>query len=49
MAIQEKTGKVVGVGNTPKEAYVKSQKNGIKEPVITKIPKDYASYVLCQI
>jgi hypothetical protein len=49
VALKEKTGEVVGSGKTPKEAFEKSQKNGIKEPVITKIPNNYATYILNQI
>ncbi|MCJ7739875.1 DUF5678 domain-containing protein [Candidatus Microgenomates bacterium] len=49
VAIKESTGEVVGNGKSPKEAYQKSQEKGVKEPVITKIPKDYATYILTQI
>lgn len=49
VALEEKTQQVVGVGKTPKEAFIKSQKKGVKEPIITKIPRDYASYVLFEI
>lgn len=47
VALESKSGKVVGVGKTAKLAYAISQKKGIKEPVLTKIPKNYgAAYIL---
>jgi hypothetical protein len=49
VAMKGKSGDVVGVGKTPKEAFDKSQKRGVKDPLITKIPRDYASYILAQI
>ena len=49
VALKNQEGDVVGVGTTPKEAFKKSQAKGVKEPIITKIPKDYGSYVLAQV
>jgi len=49
VAIQEKTGKVISVGISPKEVFEQSQKKGVKDPLVTKIPKEYGSYVLSQI
>jgi len=49
VALQEKTGKLISVGRTPTEVFVQSQKKGIKNPLVTKIPKEYGSYVLSQI
>jgi hypothetical protein len=47
VALESKSGKIVGVGNTAKSAFEKSQKSGIKEPILTRIPKNYgAAYVL---
>lgn len=47
VALESKSGKVVGVGKTAKVAYEKSQKRGVKEPVLTRIPKNYgAAYIL---
>lgn len=47
VALELKSGKVVGVGKTAVVAYAQSQKNGVKEPVLTRIPKNYgATYIL---
>lgn len=47
VALEPKSEKVVGVGKTAKLAYEKSQKHGVKEPVLTRIPKNYgATYIL---
>lgn len=47
VALESKSGKVVGVGKTAIVAYEQSQKKGIKEPVLTRIPKNYgATYIL---
>ncbi len=47
VALESKSGKVVGVGKTAVVAYAQSQKKGIKEPVLTRIPKNYgATYIL---
>ncbi len=49
VALNEKTGQVVGVGKTPKTAYEQSQKKGISVPLITKVPKEYGSYILTTV
>ncbi len=46
VALDEKTGKVVGAGKTPKIAYDQSQQKGVKVPLVTKIPKEYGTYIL---
>lgn len=46
VALESKSGKVVGSGKTAKVAYEESQKSGVKEPVLTKIPKHYGFYIL---
>lgn len=47
VALESKSGKIVGVGKTAKLAYEKSQKSGVKEPVLTRIPKNYGgAYIL---
>lgn len=47
VALEPKSEKVVGVGKTAKMAYEESQKKGIKDPVLTRIPKHYgAAYIL---
>lgn len=48
VALDEKTGKVVGAGKTPKIAYEQSQQKGVKVPLITKIPKEYGTYILTE-
>lgn len=47
VALESKSGRVVAAGKTAKIAYEQSQKKGIKEPVLTRIPKNYgATYIL---
>lgn len=47
VALESNSGNVVGVGKTAKVAFEESQKKGVKEPILTKIPKNYGtSYVL---
>jgi len=47
VALESKSGKVVGVGKTAIGAYEQSQKKGVKEPVLTRVPKNYgATYIL---
>jgi len=47
VALESKSGKVVAAGKTAKIAYEQSQKKGVKEPVLTRIPKNYGSaYIL---
>lgn len=50
VALEPKSEKIVGVGKTAKIAYEQSQKKGVKEPVLTRIPKNYgATYILIAI
>lgn len=47
VALEAKSGRVVAAGKTAKIAYEQSQKKGVKEPVLTRIPKNYGSaYIL---
>ena len=47
VALESKSGKIVGAGKTAKVAYEQSKKRGVKEPVLTRIPKNYgAAYIL---
>jgi len=46
VALDAKSGKVMGAGTTPKIAYNQSQRKGVKDPVLTRIPKEYGFYVL---
>ncbi len=49
VALEPKSEKVVGVGKTAKIAYERSQKRGVKEPILTRIPKNYgAAYILIE-
>ncbi len=41
--------KVLGKGNTPKEAIDEAKKKGYKDPIITKIPNENRSYLLWNI
>lgn len=49
VALDGKSGNVAGAGKTPKVAFAQSQKKGVKDPVLTKIPKEYGFYVLSTI
>lgn len=46
VALKPQTTKVVAVGNNPKSVFDKARKNGIDSPVLTRIPKDYGTYIL---
>lgn len=50
VALESKTGRIVASAKTAKGAYEQSQKKGIKEPVLTRIPKNYGSaYILITV
>ena len=50
VALESKTGRVVAAAKTAKIAYEQSQKKGVKEPVLTRIPKNYGSaYILIAV
>lgn len=38
--------KVLGKGHTPAEALEEAKRNGVEEPIITKIPEENRSYLL---
>lgn len=40
VAVESKSGKVVGASKSAKVAYEQSQKQGIKVPLMMRIPKD---------
>lgn len=46
VAVESKSGKVVGASKSAKVAYEQSQKQGIKVPLMMRIPKDNGAYVL---
>ena len=46
IALKPLTDKVVAVGNTPKTVIAKARRNGIDSPVLTRVPRDYGTYIL---
>ena len=46
VALSEDEKRVVGNGKTIKGALEEAKENGVDAPVITKVPKEYGSYVL---
>jgi hypothetical protein len=46
VALKPHTTDVVAVGSTPKIVIDKARKNGVESPVLTRVPKDYGTYIL---
>lgn len=46
VAVESRSGKVVGASRSAKIAYEQSQRKGIKVPLMMKIPKEYGTYIL---
>lgn len=46
VAVESRSGKVVGASKSAKLAYEQSQKKGIKIPLMMKVPKEYGTYIL---
>lgn len=46
IALEPQTTKVVAVGNSPKTVIEKARKIGVDSPVLTRVPKDYGTYIL---
>jgi hypothetical protein len=46
VALSPDEKKVMGSGKSPKQALKESIERGEKDPILTKVPKDYASYIL---
>ena len=46
VALSEDEKKVVGSGETIEKALERAKEKGISAPIITKVPKEYGSYVL---
>jgi len=46
IALKPQTAKVVAVGNSPKSVIEKARKSGVDSPVLTRVPKDYGTYIL---
>ena len=46
IALKPHTTKVVAVGSSPKIVIEKARKSGVASPVLTRVPKDYGTYIL---
>ncbi|MBU0534801.1 hypothetical protein KKC62_01305 [Patescibacteria group bacterium] len=46
VALKPNTADVVAVGRTPKIVIDKARKSGVESPVLTRVPKDYGTYIL---
>jgi|HubBroStandDraft_1064217.scaffolds.fasta_scaffold453094_1 hypothetical protein len=46
IALSEDSSRIVGVGNTMKEAVSKAAENGVEDPVLTMTPQKWTSMVL---
>jgi len=46
VALKPDTYKVIAVGDSPKIVIEKARKRGVDSPVITRVPKDYGTYIL---
>jgi len=46
VALRPQTTDVVAVGSSPKIVIDKARKSGVENPVLTRVPKDYGTYIL---
>ena len=46
VALSPITTKVIAVGMTPKSVMQKAKKMGTNNPVLTRVPKNYGTYIL---
>lgn len=46
LALNPSSMKVVATGKEPKTALEKARKKGIDDPILTKAPRDYGTYIL---
>lgn len=46
VAVESRSGKVVGASKSAKLAYEQSQIKGIKVPLMMKVPREYGTYIL---
>ena len=46
IALDPTTMKVVAVGNLPKNVLNKARNKGVDHPVLTRVPRDYGTYIL---
>lgn len=46
IALQPGSMKVIAVGLKPKSVIEKARKKGVSNPILTRAPKDYGTYIL---
>jgi len=46
VALSEDSSKVVGVGDTPKKALEQASSRSEKNPILTRVPEHYGTYIL---
>lgn len=46
VALRPLTAKVVAVGMSPKIVLEKARESGIDNPILTRVPKNYGTYIL---
>lgn len=46
VALVSDSNKVVATGNSPKTVIEKARKMGVAAPVLTRVPKEYGTYIL---
>lgn len=46
IALKSCSTKVIAYGDNPKEVIKEARKKGESNPVLTKVPKDYGTYIL---
>ena len=46
VAISGDQKEIKGIGNAPKEASIAAREHGEQNPILTKVPKDYNTYIL---
>jgi hypothetical protein len=46
IALKPQTTKVVAVGSSPRIVIEKARENGVDSPVLTRVPKNYGTYIL---
>lgn len=46
VALEPNTSKVISSGKSPKTALSEAKKKGIEHPVLTRVPKNYGTYIL---
>ncbi len=46
VALNPLTTKVIATGNSPKNVMLKANKLGTRNPILTRVPKNYGTYIL---